>query len=157
MHVNKLSPKAELMAYLGTLEGIKGHHFMQLENNVIFLGATAIFDETVYPKCSTQKCHATTRINEPIEHQPLLETPSTPNGEEIEDDDDPPPSHPITPALRETYPKQKGKSPLHTSTKERCELLPAPPWPPHSPQRHREPLALTEQPPPVPVCQSDRL
>jgi hypothetical protein len=71
------------MAYLGTSEGIKGHRFMRLENNVIFLGATAIFDETVYPKCFTQKCHATTHVNEPIEHQPSLEPPSTPNGKEI--------------------------------------------------------------------------
>jgi hypothetical protein len=139
MHANKLSPKAELMAYLGTSEGIKGHCFMRLENNVIFLGATAIFDETVYPKCSTQKRHATTRINEPIEHQPSLEPPSTPNGEEIEDNDNPPPSHPITPVPRQTYPEQKGKSPPHTPIKERRELLPAPPWPSHSPQRHREP------------------
>jgi hypothetical protein len=45
--------QAELMAYLGTPEGIKGHRFIQLKNNVIFLGTTAIFDETVYPKCFT--------------------------------------------------------------------------------------------------------
>jgi hypothetical protein len=95
------------MAYLGTSEGIKGHRFMQLKNNVIFLGSTAIFDKTVYPKCSTQKHCATTCVNEPIEHQLSLEPPSTPNGEEIEDDDDPSPSHPITPAPRQTFPKQK--------------------------------------------------
>jgi hypothetical protein len=127
VRANKLSPKAELMAYLGTSEGIKGHRFMRLENNVIFLGTTAIFDKTVYPKCSTQKHRATTHVNEPIEHQPSLESPSTPNGKEIEDDDDPPPSHPITPALRQTHPKQKGKSPSQTPIKEGRELLPAPP------------------------------
>jgi hypothetical protein len=99
---------------------------MQLENNVIFLGSTAIFDETVYPKCSTQKRHPTTCINKPIEHQPPFETPSTPNGEEIEDDNDPPPSHPITPTPRQTLPKQKGKSPPHTPIKEGPEMLPAP-------------------------------
>jgi hypothetical protein len=70
---------------------------------------------------------ATTCVNKPIEHQPSLEPPSTPNGEEIEDDDDPPQSYPITPALRQTYPEQKGKSPPYTPIKEGHELLPAPP------------------------------
>jgi hypothetical protein len=113
----------------------------------------------VYPKCSTQKCCATTHINEPIEHQPPLEPPSAPNGEEIEDNDDPPPSHPITPALRQTYPKQKGKSPPHTPIKEGHELLLAPLQPPHSPQRCREPPPPPEQPctPPVPVRQLQQL
>ena len=39
------------MIFLGYLEGVKGYLFMWLSNNVLFKGATAIFDEEMMPKC----------------------------------------------------------------------------------------------------------
>jgi hypothetical protein len=49
---DKLSPRGELMIFLGYLDGVKGYLFMRLPNNVLFKGTTAIFDEEMMPKCS---------------------------------------------------------------------------------------------------------
>jgi hypothetical protein len=48
----KLSPREELMIFLGYLDGIKGYLFIRLPNNVLFKGTTAIFDKEMMPKCS---------------------------------------------------------------------------------------------------------
>ncbi len=93
---NGLAPKSELMAYLGHTEGIKVFKFMCLLNNTLYHSTTALFDETLFPKCSTLgKKRGTTRISElhasqlPIE--PVkdttpgdydLPTPHTPKQEE---------------------------------------------------------------------------
>jgi hypothetical protein len=69
---NKLAPKSELMVYIGLAQGIKGYCFMHLKTNQIYIGTTALFDESFFPKCSTQKCHGTTCIDEPESAQPPL-------------------------------------------------------------------------------------
>jgi len=51
---NKLAPKAELMVFLGFPAGTKGFLFMRLHNNSLFTGATATFDEAMFPKCPKQ-------------------------------------------------------------------------------------------------------
>ena len=48
---NKLSPKSELMIYLGVGAGGHNHKFMRSPNNVIFTAAQAVFDEHLFPKC----------------------------------------------------------------------------------------------------------
>ncbi|KAF8662010.1 hypothetical protein AX16_001242 [Volvariella volvacea WC 439] len=48
---NKLTPKSELMVYLGQIPGIKRYRFMRLHNNSLFIGTTAFFDENIFPKC----------------------------------------------------------------------------------------------------------
>ena len=53
------------MAYLGHTEGIKVFKFMCLLNNTLYHSTTALFDETLFPKCSTLgKKRGTTRISE---------------------------------------------------------------------------------------------
>ena len=47
-HANKLAPRSELMTYLGEIDGVKGYHFMH-NSGAIFIGATATFDETIFP------------------------------------------------------------------------------------------------------------
>jgi hypothetical protein len=65
-HANGLAPKSELMAYLGHTEGIKVFKFMRLSNNTLYHSTTALFDETLFPKCSTLgKKRGTTRIGKP--------------------------------------------------------------------------------------------
>ena len=49
--INVLSPKSELMEYLGHTDSIKASVFMHLSNNTVFTSTTALFDETLYPKC----------------------------------------------------------------------------------------------------------
>ena len=62
------------MAYLGYTEGIKAFKFMRLSNNTIYHSTTALFDETLFPKCSTPgKKRGTTRIGEPRASQPPIE------------------------------------------------------------------------------------
>ena len=55
VRVNKLSPKSELMTYLGTAPGGKGWIFMRAPNNIIFTAVQAIFDESMFPKCPALK------------------------------------------------------------------------------------------------------
>ena len=63
MCTNRLAPKSELMAYLGHTEGIKVFKFMCLSNNTLYHSTTVLFDETLFPKCSTPgKKRGTTRI-----------------------------------------------------------------------------------------------
>ncbi|KAL1657806.1 hypothetical protein GGF50DRAFT_18630, partial [Schizophyllum commune] len=46
---NKLSPKAELMTYLGMSDGVKGFLFMR-SNTALFVGTQATFDEALFPR-----------------------------------------------------------------------------------------------------------
>src|SRR5580693_8563954 len=66
---NKLSPKSELMTYLGEVEGMKGYRFMR-NGNILFYSAQALFDEELFPRCKTQPRRLTTRVNEPRAVQP---------------------------------------------------------------------------------------
>jgi hypothetical protein len=57
VRVNKLTPRAEVMTFLGYLPGMKGFKFMRKfkPNNIIFHSATALFDEYMFPHCQTSK------------------------------------------------------------------------------------------------------
>jgi hypothetical protein len=48
--VNKMSPRSELMTYLGYESGTKGYLFMRPSGST-FIGTQAIFDETLFPRC----------------------------------------------------------------------------------------------------------
>ena len=74
---NKLSPKLELMVYLGEVEGMKGYQFM-CSSNVIFYAAQALFEEELFPRCKTQQRHLTTRVNKPRADQPSLNNEDVP-------------------------------------------------------------------------------
>jgi hypothetical protein len=76
---NKLSPKSELMVFLGETEGMKGYCFM-CSGNVIFHAVQALFDEEFYPRCKTQSRHSKTRVDEPRADQPPLNTEDVPPG-----------------------------------------------------------------------------
>src|ERR1700761_9330392 len=97
---NALSPKSELMVYLGHIEGIKASTFMRLSNNTLFTSTTALFDETIFPKCETERVRKTTRLREPTAHQPPLPIEDTAPG----DFDEPIPEQP----KREVAPESDG-------------------------------------------------
>jgi len=61
---NKLTPKSELMIFLGYPDSVKGYLFMRIHNNTLFTGATALFDETLFPKCPTSKGCGFTLVGE---------------------------------------------------------------------------------------------
>jgi hypothetical protein len=50
---NNLSPRSELMTFIGIVEGTKGYIFMRGPNNVVFTAIQALFDKTLFPKCLT--------------------------------------------------------------------------------------------------------
>src|SRR5258708_10084316 len=46
---------------------------MRLSNNQVFTSTTALFDETIFPKCVNGRVRGTTRLNEPLEEQPPID------------------------------------------------------------------------------------
>jgi transposase InsO family protein len=81
VRVNSLSPKSELMTYLGHTEGIKASLFMRPSNNTLFTSVTTLFDETLFPKCDTMRTRGTTRMNKPTSVQPPMDAEDTTPGD----------------------------------------------------------------------------
>jgi Reverse transcriptase (RNA-dependent DNA polymerase) len=52
---NNLSPRSELMTFIGVVEGTKGYIFMRSPDNVVFTAIQALFDKTLFPKCLTMR------------------------------------------------------------------------------------------------------
>jgi len=63
VRANKLTPRLELMTYIGYETGVKGWHFVQ-PSGAIFTGATDTFDETLFPCCPGAKTLARTDLGE---------------------------------------------------------------------------------------------
>jgi len=80
---DKLSPRGELMIFLGYPDGVKGYLFMRLPNNGLFKGTTAIFDEEMMPKCSKVIKRRFTPIGD---KKPSKEDPPIPMEADDEDD-----------------------------------------------------------------------
>src|SRR6266702_2408415 len=91
--VNKLSPKSELMVYLGRGPGMKANTFMRTPNT-LFHSDKALFDETLFPRCPTGqskgKPSGVTQLDKPASKKLPLEDDTTPG-----DDDYTPPEPPI--------------------------------------------------------------
>jgi len=89
---NKLAPKSELMLFLGYRFGHESNMmFMRFPNNVLFYGATALFDETMFPKCDTEKTPTVTHIPDKTKKSKGEEDPpvvSFEYGFDSSDDDD---------------------------------------------------------------------
>jgi len=63
VRVNKMSPKSELMTFIGLAPGGHGWLFMRSPNKVVFTAAQATFDEYLFPKCPKTKFHSHTRLH----------------------------------------------------------------------------------------------
>src|SRR6266702_2320040 len=91
--VNKLSPKSELMVYLGRGPGMKANIFMRTPNT-LFYSDKALFDEMLFPRCppgqSKGKPNGVTQLDKPAPKEQSLEDDTTPG-----DDDYTPPEPPI--------------------------------------------------------------
>jgi hypothetical protein len=72
-HKDKLSPKSELMVYLGRPSGIKADMFMRKSNHLLY-SDKALFDELLFPQCDSKHPKGTTRgttqLDEPPQNQP---------------------------------------------------------------------------------------
>jgi hypothetical protein len=66
---DKLTPKSELMIYLGVAEGVKAYCFMH-QNGCLFYAAQALFDKEIFLKCKIQKLCNTTCVQKPVNEQP---------------------------------------------------------------------------------------
>ena len=122
---NTLSPKSELMIYLGRPEGIKGNTFMRLSNTTLFTSDTALFDETIYPMCDKKsRIKGVTRLNGPKSQHP----PDTTNEDTTLGDFD-------KPSPTQTTPK-KGSAPVSDGTPSDTGVTPesGPADPPPAPE-----------------------
>ena len=128
---NKLSPKSELMIYLGVGAGNHKFKFMCLKNNVIFTAAQALFDEHMFPKCPhEQKQHR--QLNAPEEPQEPADQVLIPLN--LLDEDDEKPHHPLQ------NPPKKDKSKVR-------DITPAPPMnPPEQRRSCRQTLSRVPSP-----------
>ena len=81
LQVNKLSPKLELMTFLGFHDDRQSNlMFMHPPNNVIFMAATALFDGRLFPKCAKKsRVPPVTQIQEPEEPEIIIDTESVPD------------------------------------------------------------------------------
>ena len=139
--VNKLSPRGELMIFLGYPDGVKGYLFMRLPNNVLFKGTTAIFDEDMMPKCPKQNAkHRFMPIGDKIPRK-KKEVPPIP--QESDDDDDFPPHHRRSPSPDKGDDADKDDDLSQHS-------------PPHTPPRKEVPLPPAQRQPPPPPRKSGR-
>jgi hypothetical protein len=62
---NNLSPRSELMTFIGLSEGTKGYIFIRSPNNNVFTAIQALFDETLFLKCPTMRCLGYTPVGLP--------------------------------------------------------------------------------------------
>jgi hypothetical protein len=144
-HKNKLAPKSELMVYIGHTEGVKAYTFIHLSKNTVYTGATALFDEALFPKCSASKKHGFTRLQEPAEQHG---TPPQPTPIVDEDMDAP---HPLPPPRRPSRQSEVPQDPDEdlAPPPERTSPSPAPVT---EPEQEHEPFP----PPPPPLRCSGR-
>ncbi|KAI0314291.1 hypothetical protein OF83DRAFT_1064095 [Amylostereum chailletii] len=99
---NKMSPKSELMTYLGIAPGGHGNIFLRTPNNTVFTSAHALFDETLFPKCPTATKHCSTQLPS--------NAPGTEQTEDIpliDDDDNTSNNHPLI------QPSERRQEPSH--------------------------------------------
>jgi len=85
LQANKLSPKSELMTFLGYRDGHESNMmFMCAPNNIIFTAAMALFDECLFPKCAKHKVPPVTQIQEQEEPKYSIETESVPDDNNLD-------------------------------------------------------------------------
>ena len=82
IRANKLTPKSELMIYLGNAPAGYGFMFMRSPNNVLFYATHCVFDEILFPRCPKQGQPSNTRLLEsapPNRHSTHEDSPSVPD------------------------------------------------------------------------------
>ena len=152
VRANKLSPKSEMMTFLGFPEGGKGYLFMRSPNNVLFTAHTATFDETYFPKCPDSKVpRGNTRTGDrPSEKQKQKPSdyPPPESGDEGDEDDIP-----------RRFPTQRGNQPRPGNNPRADSPPPQPPVQPQAPQQAPRGRARGQRgaPPPAPVRRSSRV
>jgi len=113
--LNKLSPKSELMIYLGNATGIKGYKFMRTQNNIIFIGTTAQFIEDYFPRKEKQyRGDPDQPLEETGNDKGQPDSPHLPNKEDDDEHDDDHSSH--QPA---SSPPDQDQQKIRRSTRER--------------------------------------
>jgi hypothetical protein len=128
---NKLSPKPELMTYLGEVEGMKGYRFM-CSSNIVYYSTQALFDEELFPRCKTQPRHLTTRVNEPrVVQPPPIDEDALPG----------PPGPPAQPVPWDNFGNETHR-PMH-SLQRAPPPAPLPPTPAPIPPTHPAPAQPT--------------
>ena len=121
---NKLAPKSELMVYIGHTEGIKVFVFMRLSSRNVYTSITALFDESLFPKCETTKWHGFTCLDEPVDQYGTSPQP-VPSADD-DGDDNPHPTHPRMPSRQSQVPQDPDEDPVPPVQPERTTPSPVP-------------------------------
>ena len=132
------------MVYLGQPASYKGFCFYRLTNGHIFIGVTAMFDETLFPRCPDGKQQTFTEIGDqpPLKNR-YPEDPSDSSDDNFgdhlpfppENDGDAPPS---SPPSKNNNPQNPEDHPLHTQ-----ESMQLPQW--QGPEQPAAPQCSTRQ------------
>jgi len=110
------------MVYLGQPAGYKGFCFYHITNGQIFIGTTAIFDETYFPRCPDSKQWYFTELSdEPPTENRYLDDPIDQSDDNfgdqppfpMENDNHPPSSPPSEPEVP-NVPDWDTEHPSHT-------------------------------------------
>ena len=121
---NKLAPKSELMVYIGHTEGIKAFVFMRLSSRNVYTSITALFNESLFPKCETTKRCGFTRLDEPVDQYGTSPQP-VPSADD-DGDDNPHPTHPRMPSRQSQVPQDPDEDPAPPVQPERTTPSPMP-------------------------------
>ena len=114
--LNKLSPKSELMIFLGFDTSVKGFKFMRMHNNTIFMGTTAQFIEDYFPRKDHINARDPGLPTEDSGEKPLT-LPEDPNKGEDDRSDDGHDSQPPAPS-----PPDSDHQIIRRSTRERRSI-----------------------------------
>ena len=81
LRANKLSPKSELMTFLGFCDDCESNlMFMCPPNNIIFMATMALFDERLFPRCAKKsQVPPVTQIQEPEKPEIIIDMESVPD------------------------------------------------------------------------------
>jgi len=130
------------MIYLGQPAGYKGYCFYHITNGRIFIGATAIFNETYFPRCPNSKQRPFTELgDEPPTENRYLDDPIDQSDDNnfgnqspfpMENDNHPPSSSPSKPEV----PDVSDLDSEHPSQTQGNLPAPPPQWHDKEPQRH---------------------
>ena len=113
VHTNKLNPKSELMTFIGYPQGTKGWMFMRGPNNVTFIAAQALFDETLFLKCPDMCQPGYTPVADPpVDQQGEYNIPPDDENEDYGSDGGNMPPLPPVPYVYPNVPQ--GPSPPHS-------------------------------------------
>src|SRR5882757_6180024 len=157
VRANKLTPKSEMMTYLGNAPGANGFVFMRSPNNILFYSMHAVFDEAMFLKCPTMVRRPNTAIYDKAPKNPhhhpregILERVPA----DVDEEAEPPvrtntrrePLRILPPPVLEEVPPVPPRQPTPVPRTPSPEQRASPPPPPSAPKRPQRTRRVPKKP-----------